>query len=461
MAGHGRVLPAVVSRWSRIGLILASTLCAYSPTLKLGFIWDDYYNVQTNASLRQWSWANIQKDFTQPIFRLPNGHGLYRPLQPFTHRMEYSLWGLRPLGYHLVNVLIHAGNAILCAVLALGIGVSPWAATWAGCLIGAHPIIVQELLMVSGRAELMSLFFSLLSMVIFIRRPRGWLFLSPACFALALFTKESAVMTPILIALLMTYRKESFAFYRPLVWFLIPLGIYITMYRLALPLPSSPVEAPIMARFFLQAFPTVILHYAGLIFWPWPLYTDRLLPHWSFPWIAGFAAFVGVVACMMSRRWALGLLGMGWFLVQLLPKSFVMLQQSLLLDHWAYAGLWGMVVPAAVGIGVRRQRLTAPRQRLLNGFCAVFVLVLATLTQANVQLRGSNEKLYRWALRFPTSETMKSNLAFLLFEERRWNEAYPLLRELHQNNPNDTQLKGVLTFLQNVPKPPFPQPQDP
>ena len=90
------------------GLLVAATLVAYVPALRAGYIWDDDAHVTENPTLT--SLAGLRAIWLDPG-ALPQ----YYPLVHTTFWIERRLWGLAPLGYHLINVLLHAFNALLLA----------------------------------------------------------------------------------------------------------------------------------------------------------------------------------------------------------------------------------------------------------------------------------------------------------------------------------------------------------
>src|SRR3989338_8816354 len=99
-------------------------LTAYAPTLRMGFLWDDHVMIEANPALHQWSWQNLKHDFTTDVFD-HQGDPYYRPAQTLMNRLDYTLWGARPVGFHLTNLLFHLANALLIAELVLALGVLP------------------------------------------------------------------------------------------------------------------------------------------------------------------------------------------------------------------------------------------------------------------------------------------------------------------------------------------------
>src|SRR3989304_3467148 len=98
------------------GLTLLVVL-AYLPVLRAGYIWDDDWYVTENLSLR--SVEGLKSIWFQPTRQIVVAQ--YYPLTYTSFWVEYHLWGLHPLGYHLVNVLLHAASALLLWRLLLGL----------------------------------------------------------------------------------------------------------------------------------------------------------------------------------------------------------------------------------------------------------------------------------------------------------------------------------------------------
>ncbi len=79
---------------------------AYLPVVRAGFIWDDESYVENNEALRS-------SNGLRRIWLDTSTEKQYYPLVHSTFWLEYHLWGLHPVGYHLVNVALHATSVIL------------------------------------------------------------------------------------------------------------------------------------------------------------------------------------------------------------------------------------------------------------------------------------------------------------------------------------------------------------
>ena len=164
--------------------------------MRLGFIWDDHFTIQGNSTLQSWSWAHVQHDFQTGLFDDSHGSDFYRPLIALANRVDYSLYGGRPWGYHLSNLLFHILNSLLAMVLILRLGFSRMTAFLTACFFAVHPINVQDMVMVTGRCGLLGMLFSLLALL-FLLQPNDWIVTAGLAYACALFAKESAFAVPL------------------------------------------------------------------------------------------------------------------------------------------------------------------------------------------------------------------------------------------------------------------------
>ena len=193
------------------GLLLLVTLVAYIPAMQGGFVWDDDSYVTENQTLR--SGAGLRE-----IWLAPDSTPQYYPLVFSSFWLEYRLWELKPAGYHVVNVLLHAISALLLWRLLRDLQVP--GAWLAAAVFALHPVHVESVAWVTERKNVLSAVFYLGSAFCLIRyfglaetqSPRGrskkWSY--AAClllFAGALLSKTVTASLP--VALLLVRIPES------------------------------------------------------------------------------------------------------------------------------------------------------------------------------------------------------------------------------------------------------------
>jgi Tfp pilus assembly protein PilF len=141
--------------------LLVMVLAVYLPVMKsAGFIWDDDDHVTNNGRLR-----NL--DGLETLWLHPSSIPQYYPVVHTTFWIEFHLWGLKPTGYHIDNVLLHALAAILLwrALRRLEIP----AAFLAAAIFAVHPVQVESVAWVTERKNVLSLVFYLLSFHAYLR----------------------------------------------------------------------------------------------------------------------------------------------------------------------------------------------------------------------------------------------------------------------------------------------------
>lgn len=134
-------------RWLVFVGVVVAYVVAYLPIRSAGFIWDDPDYVIHNDTLRT----------TQGLWRIWFEAGAipqYYPLVHTTFWLEYQLWGLAPLGYHLVNWVLHGANAILLFILLRKLGL-----LWPGLIAVVfllHPVHVESVAWITERKNVLS-----------------------------------------------------------------------------------------------------------------------------------------------------------------------------------------------------------------------------------------------------------------------------------------------------------------
>ena len=154
-------------------IILLSILClfCYFNSLSGGFIFDDKALILNNHYLK--SSVLPSGILKEDIYRHWVGKAsfglMYRPIQIFSYWLDCRIYGLIPMGLRLTNLFLHLLNGILIYLLILRLFSDPRLAAFTAALFIAHPLNLPVVAYISGRADLLSLFFMLLSAYLFAR----------------------------------------------------------------------------------------------------------------------------------------------------------------------------------------------------------------------------------------------------------------------------------------------------
>jgi tetratricopeptide (TPR) repeat protein len=205
-------IPAII-------LFLAATIAAYAPAFDAGYNFDDKPLIERNQYIR--SLKNVPLFFVSKEARVPWTHGglqndIYRPIQSASLALSYSLWGDRPGAFHKENVLLHFINGVLVYLLLILLLGNRAVAILAALLFLVHPVQVEAVTYLVERASVLSLSFFLIAFCAFIlseRKPRRfnrYAAISLVSFLLSIFTKETAVILPVILVLyLMCFRTRN------------------------------------------------------------------------------------------------------------------------------------------------------------------------------------------------------------------------------------------------------------
>jgi tetratricopeptide (TPR) repeat protein len=207
------VLPAGIARPDlrlAAAVVATATAAVFAPSVWNGFVdLDDQANLVDNPWIRGLGSDQLRWMFT--TFHL--GH--WQPLSWLTLAVDYRFWGLRPGGYHLTSLLIHAASAVVLLVLGRRLlaaaGLRPVAAaagaTLAALLWSIHPLRVESVVWATERRDVLSGLFTLLALVAYARAPgsRRALAWTLAATVAALLAKASAMVVPAFLVVLDVY----------------------------------------------------------------------------------------------------------------------------------------------------------------------------------------------------------------------------------------------------------------
>lgn len=198
-----------MSRPAFISALLALiTLAVYCPVLHHDFIFydDNVYVTQNNHVLRGLTWKGVWWSFTN------YEAGFWQPLAWLSFMLDVSLFGEKATGFHFTSLLLHTANAVLVFLLFRQLTGADWKSGLLAGLFALHPFCVEPVAWVASRKDVLSAFFSFLSLIVYVRYTqsknrdsrfeiRNYI-LSLFFFVCALMTKTMVVTLPLMMLLL-------------------------------------------------------------------------------------------------------------------------------------------------------------------------------------------------------------------------------------------------------------------
>jgi protein O-mannosyl-transferase len=196
--------------WALGAAIAAAGVLVYANSLRGPFVFDDLLSVVENQSIRDWSRVG---DVLSPERELPTAG---RPLVNFSFALNYAVGGLNVAGYHLANIALHAGCALLLFGLvrrtfelpsiAMPLERSRGIAFATTLLWTVHPLNTEAVDYITQRTELMMGLCYLLTLYASLRaatsaRPWRWSAAAIGACTAGMACKESMVTAPLMVAL--------------------------------------------------------------------------------------------------------------------------------------------------------------------------------------------------------------------------------------------------------------------
>ena len=334
---HGRT----VQGFSLVPLaIFSATFLVYVDTLIFGFVFDDHVLIVTNDSIR--SWRYFPSYFTSHIWAFQYPHLLanyYRPLFLTWLRLNEMLFGLHPWGWHLMSVLAHVAVTYIVYRLAMRLTQNSWVAAVAALLFGLHPVHAEAVADITSIQEPLSTLFILAAVLAFRAaasrgiqpgtgdervagssvggvRSKGWLAASLGFTAASLLTKESGMVTPLLIFFWVCiygptgggeartlensagfFTKVKAALVASIPFWLVVLAYVPARIRALKGFAHVITPLPLSKMFY--TIPSVLVFYLRLLFWPTGLSCYYDTPYLSTPDARAFVLPVALLAAVV------------------------------------------------------------------------------------------------------------------------------------------------------------------
>lgn len=428
---------------SKIPLILIAILgfSLYLNSLNGKFIWDDEHLVKNNVYLKNGS-------RTLEVFATDIGAGsgvryrFYRPLNILTYIIDHRFWSFDVRGYHLTSLLLHITAALLVYAFTRLLFGNKIISFLAGIFFVAHPAHLEAVAWISGRPDILSLIFMLLSFIFYIKAPQGknalFSFAILLSYALALLSKENAIIFP---ALLLFYH---YAFKKKVVT-----GRFLSI--ISLLFIYLAVRALVLGGFFLRLqdlagiserlplFFAAISQYVKLLVFPYDLHADYGIGAFSITDLGvlfgiGFVLLSSIYAFVIRKKGALLFFSTAWFFLALLPVSGIYPLYSYVGERYLYTPSVGFFLILAK---ILNDMYETKRLRIFA--IALTVSLVSFYSFLTIRQTGYWKEptaFYEKTLKYvPDSPTVNNNLGILYSETGRTDEAEKLYRKAILANP--------------------------
>lgn len=434
-------------------LFIIISFTVYFNSLNNGFVLDDKDLIIENAYIR--NPRLLPKIFISNIYRFSaeKQSNYYRPAQILTYALDYSIWKLKPFGYHLTNILLHAINSYLLYIMLIALFASSRLALASSLLYCVCPIHLSAVAYISGRADILAGIFMLASIIKFLKwanyREKKQYIVSIIFFLLALLSRESALLLPFLIILTLFVAPKTKAIIFSISGFFIIEILYIINRVFIFGSLEWPQGMPVSFSFMATNAINVLEKYVILFIFPWPLYPMRVTPFINSLPIYSVILFLSlallVIILILNDKKRIALFSFLWVVLTFMPLLkliyFFPAMGLTMAENWMYIVSMGFFIIASYIIIYKLAKF----QKIL--FFCIF-LFYSGLTIYNHKYWKDDFTLYKHVLKFsPNNNIARVNLANIYFERKMYSAA---LRELEVVLAKEPMAWDVLLQMGNV-----------
>lgn len=439
-------------------LIAALVLCLYSVSLGHNFLFDEENIILRNPLIR--SFTLVPELFRHGYFyfegRAADWQQYYRPLTSLTFTVDHFFWKFDPFGYNLTNLLLHLTVSILLFRLLALVLRSEWPAFLAAFLWSIHTIHTEAVTYTASRGDLLGAMLALSAMLLYARERK---IAALAAYGLALFSKESLLLFPLMIASLeagVLKRGWRKAVLNAAPFFAAAL-LFFMFRKLFSPVPlGPPSDEPPGALLRMLSMGRAFTDYLQAVLFPEAFKFCKSISfagHFAERRVIETAALGVLLAAAwlaaLRRRGAV-FFGLSIFLIGLIPYSQLIHFYPEWAEHYLYIPSMGLAVLFGKALSRLPLRFPARGAWLLGTIYLLYAGFLGVRTWQRNEFYKDTEKYYR---RLAESDSPYAyygyqNLARIAIERGRWDEAVVPLKTASMIEPSSDITHNLLGLVE-------------
>ena len=408
--------------------VIAIILASYWQVQNYGFIsYDDQLYIVDNYRIHS---GFTFKSVVDALTNVHTGH--WHPLTIMSHMLDWNLFGDNAGGHHWTSVIIHILNAVLLFLFFQYLTGAIWKSAFIAALFAIHPINVESVAWIAERKNVLSTFFWILTMFLYVWyvRSPSWKRYLPMflCFALGLMAKPMLVTLPFVLLLLDYWplnrtiinqqNKNQAEIPEPislkkykitsLIWEKVPL-LFLTAISICLTFYAAKSVGTIASLNILplnKRISNAIVSYAlylKKLFWPidlavfYPLYSE--IPIWQIAIAVLLLGGISILVFLYSRQHPYLLVGWFWYLGTLVPViGIVQVGNQSIADRYAYVPFIGLFIIIAWGGYQVSSKIRYAK--VLTALVATFIVMMfAAATYSQVKVWKNSVTLFEDALK--------------------------------------------------------------
>ncbi|OFY71601.1 MAG: hypothetical protein A3G23_02635 [Bacteroidetes bacterium RIFCSPLOWO2_12_FULL_37_12] len=373
-------------------VLLTWTCLAHLPGLKNDFInFDDRTHLMDNPMNSTMNIDNIKRIFSTPVL------GNYQPMIGLLFAIEHLLVGFNPFYYHLLNLILHLCNTFLILLLISKLINNQQIAFFTALIFGIHPLHVESVAWVSGRKDLLYVFFFILSMIHYLKylqqgkRQFSQYGYSFVFFLLSCLSKPMAVVLPLVLLLIDYYQTDKISIRQWLekIPFII-ISLIIGIISLNIQQEAGAIQLnqhfSIFDRFTFGAF-TFISYLLKFVF-PFPLSAYYLYPiknGFFLPFIYYLQLFVFLFFILLffcvykkNKNFTFGILF--FFITIALVLQWLPVGGSLIAERYAYLSYFGLAFLSSCFVFKNKNPLSNNMTKILLVILVMVILIFSFLS---------------------------------------------------------------------------------